>query len=88
MDPKDKNKFKEIVCQILKIVLNDELIKDHLKLCKELAGIPVYKQSEQTKTSSVSSKMSSKSAQKDLNEIALKQAAKDENKMVNNAALY
>lgn len=46
MDPKDKNKFKEIVCQILKIVLNDELIKDHLKLCKELAGIPVYKQSE------------------------------------------
>lgn len=67
MDPKDKNKFKEIVCQILKIVLNDELIKDHLKLCKELTGIPVYKQSGEVKSSSVSSKVSAKSLEKDLN---------------------
>lgn len=34
MDPKDKQKFKDVVCKILKAILNDENIKDHLKLCK------------------------------------------------------
>lgn len=34
MDPKDKAKFKDIVCRTLKLILNDENIHDHLKLCK------------------------------------------------------
>lgn len=46
MDPKDKDKFKDIACKILKLILNDENIKDHLKLCKDLPGIPVYKSAD------------------------------------------
>jgi hypothetical protein len=30
--------------------LNDENIKDHLKLCKELPGIPVYKSNSDTES--------------------------------------
>jgi hypothetical protein len=34
MDPKEKEKFKDISCKALKVILNDENIKDHMKLCK------------------------------------------------------
>jgi hypothetical protein len=43
MDPKDSHKFRDIVCKMIKNLLNDENIKDHLKLCKDLPGIPIYK---------------------------------------------
>lgn len=43
MDPKDKDKFKDIACKVIRLILNDDNIKDHLKLCKDLPGIPVYK---------------------------------------------
>lgn len=43
MDPSDKDKFKDVACRILKHIFNDENLRDHLKLCKELNGIPVYK---------------------------------------------
>jgi hypothetical protein len=63
VDPKDKDKFRDVVCQMLKALLNDENIKDHLKLCKELQGIPVYKTNEEAsslKNSGGGSKISSK----------------------------
>jgi hypothetical protein len=34
MDPKEQERFREVVCKVIKNVLNDENIKDHLKLCK------------------------------------------------------
>ena len=43
MDPKDQERFQDVVCRILKITFDDENIKDHLKLCKHLDGIPTYK---------------------------------------------
>jgi hypothetical protein len=63
LDPKDKDKFRDIVCRVLKTLLNDENIRDHLKLCKELQGIPIYKDNKETGSTSsgVSSKMSHKS---------------------------
>ncbi len=68
MDPKDKEKFKfkDIACRALKQILNDENIKDHLKLCKQLPGIPVYKTNADTEKSEtgslpISSKISEKS---------------------------
>ena len=46
MDPNDRDKFRDICCRILKALHNDDNIKDHLKLCRELSGIPVYKDTE------------------------------------------
>lgn len=68
MDPKEKDKFRDVLCRALKEIANDENIKDHLKLCKDLPGIPVYKSntdSESVKSLAASSKISSKS-EKDL----------------------
>ena len=43
MDPTDRDKFRDVICKILKSMLNDDNIKDHMKLCKEVGGIPIYK---------------------------------------------
>lgn len=64
MDPKEKDRFRDILCKALKEITNDENIKDHLKLCKDLPGIPVYKSnsdSESNKSLGISSKISEKS---------------------------
>ena len=60
MDPKDKEKFRDVLCRALKIILNDDNIKDHLKLCKELPGIPIYKSNTESESASlpISSKIS------------------------------
>ena len=43
MNPNDQEKFQDIVCRALKILFDDDNIKDHMKLCKHLEGIPSYK---------------------------------------------
>ena len=58
MDPSEQDKFRDVICKILKAILNDENIKDHLKLCKDLTGIPIYKDAQSSSISSNSSKAS------------------------------
>ncbi len=92
MDPKNKDKFKDVICKIQKQILNDENIKDHLKLCKDLPGIPVYKdknESSGVKSLGVSSKISSKSeTDLEINKILINEAGKEENRMVHSASYY
>lgn len=34
MDPKEQNQFRDVTCQVIKHLMQDDLIKDHMKLCK------------------------------------------------------
>ena len=34
MDPAEQEKFQDLVCKVLKLLMDDENIKDHMKLCK------------------------------------------------------
>lgn len=64
------------MCRALKVITNDENIKDHLKLCKDLPGIPIYKSnndSESVNSLGINSKISSKSeADLEINNILIK----------------
>ena len=59
MDPLEQDKFRDVICRILKALHNDENIKDHRKLCKDLSGIPIYKETTSSNLSGGSSVKSS-----------------------------
>ena len=59
MDPEKKSEFKEILCNILHSLANDEHITDPLVFCKELSGVPVYKDVEKSTNKNVSSSVMS-----------------------------
>lgn len=70
MAPEKKDAFKDVLCLILKKIADDDNIKDHLDLCQELTGIPVYKKAEEKS----SSKISTTSSKENLNEVLMKEA--------------
>jgi hypothetical protein len=87
MDPEKRNEFREILCLILHSMTNDEHIKDPLVFCKELAGVPVYKQAEKKANTNISSSVMSEE-RVSLNDVLIKEAQKEDNKMVHTCSLY
>ena len=85
-----KEEFKDLLCKVIHTVFDDEHVKDHKEFCKELSGIPVYKNPGSSKISESShgSKIGGNKISEEFNEMLIIQAQKENNKVVFSGACY